>query len=46
MWTKTQEIVDRLVSFQHIGKASYSPLGATNRDENPTNRELHDRLSL
>ena len=35
--TKTQEMVDRLVPFQHIGKAGFSPLCATNRDENPTN---------
>ena len=44
--TKTREIVDRLVPLQYIGKASCSPLGATNRDGNPTNREHHGRLSL
>ena len=46
MGTKTQEGEDRLVSLQHMGKASCSPLGATNIDENPTNREHRGRLSL
>ena len=46
MGTKTREMVDRLVPLQHMGKASCSPLGATNRDGNPTNREHDGRLSL
>ena len=37
--TKTREMVDRLVPLQHMGRADFSPLGATNRDGNPTNRE-------
>ena len=31
MGTKTREMVDRLVPFQHMGKAGFSPLGATNK---------------
>ena len=46
MGMKTREMVDRFVPFQHIGKAGFSPLGATNRDGNPTNREHHGHLSL
>ena len=46
MGTKTREMVDRLVAFQHMGKAGFSPLGATNRDGNPTNSEHHGRLLL
>ena len=46
MWTKMREMVDRLVPFQNIGKAGFSPLGATNRDGNVTNREHHGQLSL
>ena len=38
MGPKTREMVDRLVPLQHTGKAGCSPLGATNRDGNPTNR--------
>ena len=43
MGTKTREMVDRLVPFQHMGKAGFSPLCATNRDGNPTNREHHSQ---
>ena len=43
---KTREMVDRLVPLQHTGKASCSPLGAKNRDGNPTNWEHHGQLSL
>ena len=39
MGTKTREMVGRLVSLQNVGKASCSPLGATNRDANPTIRD-------
>ena len=46
MEPKTRQMVDRLVPLQHTGKASCSPLGATNRDGNPTNREHHSQLSL
>ena len=46
MGTKTREMVDRLVPLRHMGEASCSPLGATNRDGNPTNRENHGQLSL
>ena len=35
MGTKTLEMVDRPVPFQHMGKASCSPLGATDRDGSP-----------
>ena len=46
MGPKTRKMVDRLVPLHHTGKASCSPLGATNRDGNPTNREHHGQLSL
>ena len=46
MVTKTWGMVDRLVPFQHMSRVSCSPLGATNRDGDPTNREHQDRLSL
>ena len=46
MGLETPEMASRLVPLQHTGKASYSPLGATNRDGNPTNREHHGQLSL
>ena len=45
MGAKTREMVDKLVPLQHtmMSKASCSPLGATNRDRNPRNREHHGR---
>ena len=46
MRPKTRKMVDRLVPLQHTGKASCSPLGASNRDGNPTNRENNDHLSF
>ena len=46
MGTKTRKMVDSLVPLQHMGKATRSPLGATIREGNPTNREHQGRLSL
>ena len=46
MREKTREMVGRLVHLQHMGKTSYSPLGASNRDGNLTNRVDHGRFSL
>ena len=44
MGMTTRDVVDRLVSLQHMGKASRSPLGATSQEKNPLSRENHDRL--
>ena len=46
MGTKMREMVDRLVTLQHMGKTRCSPVGATHRDGNPTNRQHDGQLFL